>query len=766
MKRILFVFSFCLFIFAGSFYSSAQEGSELTLSDIYTTRKFSSRGIASMRWMKDNVSYSTLERNKEIGGRDIVRYDVKTGERTVVVSAQMLIPSAGCPDCSTPSDIARKDVPDVKPVMVEDYIWSEDNSKLLIYTNSSRVWRTNTRGDYWVLDLNSGQFRQIGLGLTNLKGAFEPSRMMFAKFSPAADKVAFVYFNNIYVEDIASAQVRQLTFDGNDEIVNGTFDWVYEEELGLQDGFRWSPDGQSIAYWNSDTRGTGVFYMINNVDSIYSKVIPFPYPKAGTPNSAVKVGVVDVASAQSRWFDVPGDPRNHYIARMEFIPNSGEVMIQQLNRLQNTNRVFVGDIATMSLNNIYTDTDEAFLDIHDNIVWMDKKKFFTWTSEKDGWRHLYKVSRDGASESLITKGDFDVISVECIDLKGGYVYYLASPYSAIDQYLYRSRLDGKGEAERVTPQGEAGFNSYSISPNAKYAVHSFNNSVTPYVYDLVSLPKHKVVKVLEDNAALKATYDALELTPKEFFRVDIGEAVLDGWMIKPRDFDPSKKYPIIIHIYGEPASSTVLNTWGGGNLWHHFLAEQGYIVMSIDPRGTNMPKGREWRKSIYGAVGTVGPKDHATAVQKILDENPFIDRDRVGIWGWSGGGSSTMHAMFKYPDLYKTGIAVAGVSSQYLYDTIYQERYMGLPSTNPDGFYNGSPVNFADGLQGKLLLIHGTGDDNVHYQCCEILINKLIECNKMFSLMSYPMRSHGIYERPNTSYHLYQTMFKFWQENL
>lgn len=735
--RIASLFLSFLIILTSSMTVSAQE---LTLEDIYKTRKYSQRGVASMRWMEDNVSYSTLEANREVGGRDIVRYDVKSGERSVIVPATLLMHEGNA-------------------IQVHDYIWSEDNTKLLIYTNSRRVWRDNTRGDYWLLDLNTQKFTQLGKGL-------DPSRMMFAKFSPAADKVAYVYYNNIYVEDLATFERTQLTFDGSDEIINGNFDWVYEEELGIQDGFRWSPDGKSIAYWHSDTRGTGVFYIINNVDSIYSTVTPFPYPKAGTQNSAVKVGVVDVATAQSRWFDVPGDPRNHYLARMDFIPNSNEVMIQQLNRLQNTNKVFIGDVATMELRNIYTDTDEAFLNVHDNIVWLEEEQYFTWTSEKDGWRHLYKVSRDGTQESLITKGDFDVMSISCIDPKGGYVYYLASPHSAIDRYLYRSRLDGKGEAERVTPEGEAGYHGYNISGNAQYALHTFQNATTPTVYEMISLKKHQTIKVMQDNKPLKERYDSLGLSKKEFFRVDIGEAILDGWMIKPKNFDPNRKYPVIFHIYGEPASSTVLNTWNSNDMWHQFLAQQGYILMSIDPRGTNMPKGREWRKSIYGKVGTVGPQDHAKAVQIVLAQYPFLDPDRVGIWGWSGGGSSTQHALFKYPEIYKTGIAVAGVSLQNLYDTIYQERYMGLPQTNPEGFHNGSPINFAKNLQGNLMLIHGTGDDNVHYQCHEMLVNELIKHNKMFSMMSYPMRAHGIYEGENTTFHLYQTMLKYWLENL
>lgn len=744
MRRLFSILALLVF---GLSISFAQD---LTLKDIYTSGKYAQRGIRSVRWMSDGLCYSSLEAAKEVKGRDLVSYNPKTGESKTIISASALIPSGAS-----------------APLLIEDYELSSDNTKALIFTNSKRVWRLNTRGDYWVFNLGSGELKKLGQGLEKLVGSYEPSRMMYAKLSPQGDKVGFVYFNNIFVEEISTGVIQQLTFDGSDRIINGNFDWVYEEELHIHDGWRWSPDGKRIAYWQFDTEGTGVFYMINNIDSLYSSIIPFPYPKAGTPNSAARGGVVELATAQTRWIDLPGDPRNHYLARMDFIPNSNEIMIQQLNRLQNTNRLFVVDASTLNMTNILTETDEAFLDIHDNIVWLNGEKYFTWTSEKSGWRHLYKVSRDGKEWTPITKGNFDVMSICRIDPKGGFVYYIASPDSPIDKYLYRSRLDGKGTPEKITPANFVGTHSYNISPSAQYAIHTFQNSTTPPLYELLELRGHRTVKVLEDNAALKEQYASLGLGKKEFFKVNLGVgAELDGWMIKPRDFDPNKKYPVIIYVYGEPWSSTVMNVWSGGELWHQYLAQKGIVIMSLDPQGTNMPKGREWRKSIYGKVGSLGPEDHAKGIQKVLDENPFLDANRVGIWGWSGGGSSTLHAMFKYPNLYKTGIAVAFVSSQNLYDTIYQERYMGLPSTNPEGFKNGSPINFAQNLTGKLMLIHGTGDDNVHYQSCEMLVNKLIEYNKMFQMMSYPMRSHSINERANTSYHLYQTMEKFWMENL
>ena len=708
---------------------------ELTLEDIYVKGTFRVRGVPQPTWMEDGRSYSALTE------QGLVRVDAATLAETVIVPQAAFVPEGAD-----------------EPLRIEDYTWSDDKSKLVIYTNSRRVWRRNTRGDYWLLDVAAGTIRQLGKGL-------EPARMMYGKLSPAGDRFAYVYYNNLYVEDVATGERRQLTFDGGDVMVNGNFDWVYEEELSCYDGWRWSPDGKKIAYWHSDTGGTGTFLMIDNIDSLYSFTIPLPYPKAGTTNSAVKVGVVDVETARTGWFPVPGDPRENYIARMEFVPGTDEVMIQQLNRLQNTNTVYYGNVNTLELTPFYEDHDEAFLNVHDNIVWLDGNKYFTWTSEKDGWRHLYRVTRDGKKETLLTKGDFDVINVLRIDPKGGYVYYMASPESAVEQYLYRSRLDGKGAAERVTPQGFTGTYSYNISPGAKYALCSFSNHETPRVYEMVSLPDHKTVRRLEDNAALKAVYDSYGFRPREYFQVDIGEAVLDGWMIKPRDFDPAKKYPVIFNVYGEPASSTVQDSWTG-DYWNQLLAQQGYIVASIDPRGTNNPKGREWRKCIYGKVGILAMADHAKGVRLAEEMFPFMDPERIGVWGWSGGGSSTAHLMFEYPDIYSVGIAVAGVYSQRLYDSIYQERYMGLPSTNPDGYREGSPITHAAGLQGDLLLIHGTGDDNVHYQSLEMLVNELVKHGKMFSMMAYPMRTHGISERENTTMHLYQTMLKYWLEHL
>ncbi len=715
----------------------------LTLERIFKENEFKLNPFGPAVWLDDGSGYTTLEESGEFPmAKDIIKYNPKSGKRSILVNASQLIPKGA-----------------QNPLLISDYQWSAEGKKLLIFTNTERVWRYETRGDYWVLNIVSGKLSQLG------KFA-KSSTMMFAKFSPDGRKVGYVVKNNIFVEDMNSAEVIQLTHNGSSRIINGTFDWVYEEELDCRDGFRWSPDSKTIAYWQSDTEGTGVFYLINNIDSLYSKPIPFPYPKVGTTNSAVKVGVVSATGGETKWIDIPGDPRNNYLARMDFIPNSNEVMIQQLNRLQNRNTVWIGNVKSIQLNKILTDKDDAFLDIHDNIQWLDNEKYFTWTSEKDGWRHLYKVSRNGDEMDLITKGDFDVVNINCIDEKGGYVYYIASPKNFTQRYLFRSRINGKSVAERISPDDIEGQFSYQMSTDAKWAITTFQNSTTPNKISVVSLPEHKDVTILEDNSKVKAIYDVLNFTPKEFFKIDIGDIELDGWMIKPVRFDSSKKYPLIFYIYGEPWNSTVQDRWTNRGIWHQYLAQQGYIVMSVDNRGTNVPRGRTWRKSIYRQVGILAAHDQAKAAREIFKRFTFVDTERVGMWGWSGGGQMTMNCMFRYPEIYKTGIAVSFVSDQRLYDTIYQERYMGLPDDNKEGYYNGSPINHASKLEGNLMIIHGTGDDNVHYQNFEMLVDKLIKHNKLFSMMSYPMRTHGISERANTSLHLHRTMEDFWGKNL
>lgn len=416
--------------------------------------------------------------------------------------------------------------------------------------------------------------------------------------------------------------------------------------------------------------------------------------------------------------------------------------------------------------NIFTDNDAAWLDTNDNIHWIEKNKFFTWESERSGWRHLYRISRDGKEIYPITKGAFDYISPVGLDKEKGLVYFTASPDNFTQRYLYVAKLKGKGEVERLSPIDQAGQHRYHMSPTGKWAVHTFSNASTPPVISMVSFPRHKPVRILKDNAKAKEQYLSLGLNAKEFVKLKSDDLTLDAWIIKPVDFEQSKKYPVIIEVYGEPAGSTVQDVWGGGDLWNQYMANKGYIIVSIENRGAAAPRGREWRKCIYGEVGTFSAEDQYRGIQDMARQFPFIDLSRVGITGWSGGGSQTLNCMFRYPDVFHTGIAIAFVADQRTYDTIYQERYMDTPENNPEGYRKGSPISYAEGLRGNLLLIHGTGDDNVHYQNCELLVNELIKHGKMFSQISYPMRSHGINEGAGTTLHLRKSMEKYWRDHL
>lgn len=755
MRQKLFLIPIFLLVVVPIFAQQA-DPSLLTLDSVFTYR---TRSLGPVRWQEDGSGYLALEPSaQQKGAVDIVRYDALSGERSVKVAAEKLVPSGT-----------------TEPLSVEEFSLSTDEQKVLVFTNSARVWRSNTRGDYWVVDLKAGTLRKLG-------GAeAKPSSLMFAKFSPDGAKVGYVRENNIYIENlVGEPKITQLTKDGSHYIVNGTFDWVYEEELFCRDGFRWSPDSKQIAYWQLNSEGVKEMSLINNTAALYPIITTFPYPKAGETNSAARVGVISIVGGSTRWFDIAGDPRNNYLPRMEWAASSDEVVIQQLNRLQNSNLVMLGDARTGKVRPVLTEKDETWVDIawgdidwdksglaRGDVEWIDGGKRFLWASERDGWRHIYSISRNGTDVKKITTGDYDVISVERVDLRNGYVYFLASPDNATQRYLYRVRLDGTGKEERLTPAAATGTHGYDISPRGDVAIHFYSNFNHVPTTDVVRLPEHSLIRSLIDNRETQERIAKLKPSATEFFKVDIGDAVqLDGWMIKPPDFDSQKHYPVLFFVYGEPWGQTVLDRWGGRDrLWHQMLSQQGYIVMSVDNRGTPAPRGRAWRKIIYRKMGIVNSGDQAAAA-KVIARWPFVDSSRIGIWGWSGGGSSTLNAMFRYPDIYAVGMSVAPVPDIHYYDSIYQERYCGLPQDHPEEWKQSSPLTFAGQLKGNLLVVHGTGDDNVHYQGTEALINALVAANKQFTMMSYPNRSHGIFEGAGTTRHLFGLLTRYLNEKL
>jgi dipeptidyl-peptidase-4 len=743
--------------------AAAQNASAPDMIGRIFSGELSRRFPPAPQWFDEGAAYVANEPTTGPGGHgfDVVKYDTPTGtRREVLITAAQLTPAGAA-----------------APIAIEALSWSKDHNRALVFTNTRRVWRTDSRGDYWLLDRRTNKLRRIG-------GEAPEASLMYAAFNPDATKVAYVLRNDIYVEDVASGAITRITRDGSDLIINGGSDWVNEEELDLHDCFRWSPDGRRIAFWQFDLHGVGNFsleYYLGREREIvtqipYPQTGPYPvtmnvpYPLVGTVNSAVRAGVVDAGGGAVKWLQIPGDPREHYIARLQWA-DAGTVLIQQLNRLQNTDAHLLADARSGRVREMWRDHDEAFITIGFGGLPQAEPVHggteFLVLSEKDGWMHVYRVTRDGR-ETLVTRGNIDASDISRVDEKSGWLYFIASPTNATQRFLYRSPLDGSSDPARVTPGTFAGTNSYDISPDGKYAFHTFSSFDNPGLRELVTLPDHKVVRPVGDSAELRQKLAPLLDPPVEYFKADAGGGVMvDGYLIKPATFDPSRKYPVLVHVYGEPAAQTVADRWGGAaTLYHRYVASLGYLVVSFDNAGTPAPRGRAWRKAVYGSVGVLSSKQQAEALRSLSRMRPFVDLDRVAVWGWSGGGTNTLNLLFRYPELYKVGMSVAPVPDQRLYDTIYQERYMGLPAQNTDGYRQGSPINFAQGLRGDLLIVHGSGDDNVHYQGSELLVNRLIELGKAFDFMTYPDRTHSISEGPGTTVHLYHLLTRYLTEHL
>lgn len=693
---------------------------------------FLSTNAQNLKWANNNKSYYTIENG------EIIQYELPDFTPTKIVNTKQLTAKGSN-----------------KALEVKDFEFSKNEKLVLIYTNSKKVWRLETRGDYWLFNRETNELHQIGKSRPE-------SSLMFAKLSPDNNSIAYVSKHNLYVEDLTSGKATALTTDGTDRLINGTFDWAYEEEFNCRDGFRWSPDGKSIAFWQIDATKIKNFLMINNTDSIYSFTIPVEYPKAGQDPSACKIGVVNIASLQTTWMNIPGDSKQHYIPLMQWTHDGSWILAEQLNRKQNEAKLFLCDPKNGEVNQIYSEKNNSWIDIlptqDKGWKWINKEKEFLSLSEKDGWRHLYRISKNG-KETLVSNGKYDIIEIKAVDEKSGFVYFLASPENATQQYLYKTLLNGKGKLVKVSPANEIGTHNYQLSPDAKYAQHKFSNHKNERKSEWVDLSNQKVIKKIDQNSELSNNVEMIQITTAD-------NITLDGWMIKPTPFDETKKYPVLFYVYTEPAGATVKDAAGyaGTFLYNGNIAADGYIQISLDGRGTPVPKGAAWRKSLYQNIGIINVRDQAMAAKEIL-KWPFVDQNRIAVWGWSGGGSTTLNLLFQYPEIYKTGIAIAAVPNQLLYDNIYQERYMGLPQEDKEPFIKGSPITYANKLQGNLLLVHGTGDDNVHYQGAEMLVNELVKNGKQFQMMSYPNRTHSIDEGEGTSEHLSQLFTQYLKEH-
>ncbi|MXV17267.1 prolyl oligopeptidase family serine peptidase [Pedobacter sp. HMF7056] len=690
-----------------------------------------------MNWNKDGNSYTMMENGA------IVQVSLPTMAKTPVVSADQL---------KMPATTGGGRFGGAR------YAFSADQQIVLLMNTHHREYH-NTFYTAQVLDRTTGKVTAIGKGLKD-------GYLLNPELSPNGTKVAFVYDNNIYTQDVKTGAIARLTADGTDKKLNGWFDYTYSEELFCTDGISWSPDSKQVAYWQIDISKVKTLYMINNTDSNYAKLIPLPFAKPGEEMAAAKMGVVNVATKKTVWMKIAGLPSANYLTRMDWLPDGSQLIVQQLNRMQNESRLVLCNPFTGLSKVIYKENDDAWIDVKSfwnrgtaGWDWIENGKAFIWASEKDGWRHLYRIGLDG-KETLLTPGSYDITGITGVDEAAGWLYFMASPDNATQRYLYRASLNGATGISRVSPASLPGTHSYTMSPNGKWAQHSFSSYQYLPASEWLSLPGNTPLTEAESIGKKLAPNPAAKTT--SFFKVTTDEGIeMDGFMVKPANFDPKKKYPVIFTTYSEPFSTTVNDGAGiGGRRGGFFNVDSGYLFMAVEGRGAPAPKGRAWRKAIYRNLGWINANDQAGAAKKII-RWPFVDSTRIAVYGGSGGASTTMQLLFRYPEIYQTGLASSGVPSQFLYNNVYEERYMGLLPENKADYTRVSPVTYAKNLRGHLLIMHGTGDHNVHYQGEEVLLNELIRYNKQFMFMPYPNRTHGISEGEGTALHKTTLMANF-----
>lgn len=705
---------------------------ETRLKAIYDQRAFAPATFSG-RWLRDSSGYLVLENPKDGSGPELVQYDVASGKRSILIGGERLV---------VPGTADR--------LVIQEFVQSPAASQFLLQT---RI-KTSGKTGYWLFDSKSGDLKPITTEIDRL--SWEHT------FSPKGDRILFGRGPNLYVFDLATSRTTPLTTTGDHDVLQNGVD------------ARWSSDGLKIVYVQSDSSKVRQRPVIHPTDPTYPEVAFHRFARVGTPIPTLRVGVVAADGGETSWVNLPAEPGTFYLNDVSWAGNSEELLIEMLSRSRDARRFLLLNTQTGAINTAYEETDPAWVDAsyatNAGLQWIQDGKAFVLISERDGWRHAYVITRDGQQQRLITKHASDIIARGPVDEQRGGFYFHASPENATQRYLYRADLDGKSDPHRVTPADQPGTHKYEFSPDRKWAFHTRSTFDSPPVVDLVTLPEHHSVRVLEDNAECRRRVSPLISHPTEFLKLDIGGGVvMDAWMIKPRDFDSTKKYPVFVFVYGEPHAQTVLDDWTGGqnhSLFHRMIADIGYLVVSIDGRGTPSPKGAAWRRAVFGSLGPLSTEEQAAGVQELGRTQSFVDLSRVGIWGWSGGGSNTLNAMFRKPDVYHVGIAVAPKPQPDLYNAWFQEIFMRTREENPEGYRRAAAINFAEGLQGDLLIVHGTGETNTHLQITEGLVDRLIELGKRFDYMAYPHRDHGLREGQGTAVHLRLLMTRYLIEHL
>lgn len=696
------------------------------LRAIYEDNEFASKSF-SADWVPDGSGYMLLENVSGENKQELVIYDAASDSRTVVVAS---------------SNLAAPDL--TGPFTITNYNVSADGNWILVQARNRNERRSDSH--YWMVDRKSGTLQKLKAGRNG-------------SISPDGQSILFTEGGNLFVYDIQNDNTIQLTHDAVDgSVSNGRAVW--------------SPDGNRIAFVQSDVSRIKFRSMLVPGDPTYPGVRETRYARVGGTIATLTVGVVDAQGKKNIWLPIPVPTEGHYLGQVSWAGNSDEVLVEKLSRFRDKREFILASVNNGTITTIFEESDPAWVvasyNTNGGVEWNHDYSKFLVLSEKDGWRHAYLCSRDGETEKLLTPGDYDIIDRLQMDETNGWFYYLASPDNATQRYLYRVKLDGTGKPERITPMDQPGTHSYNVSPDSKWAFHTYSTANKPPVTELVQLPKHRLVQMFEGNEALHEKIESLQFQPKEFFQVEISNEVeIDGWMIKPKDFDPSRKYPVFIYVYGEPHGTTVMDSWGHAMAnYHRAIADMGYIVISMDNRGTPAPKGAAWRRAIAGRLGPLSTEEQAEGLKEFGRTRPHVDLSRVGIWGWSGGGSNTLNALFRKPDDYHLGIAVVPKPIPHLYNAWFQEIYMNTREVNPEGYEVSAPINFAEGLEGDLLIISGTGETNTHIQIVEGLVDRLIELGKQFDYIAYPNRNHGLREGEGTALHVRVHMARYILDNL
>ena len=715
----------CIAVIGMALGTQAQSLKKVTLEDVFKKGTFNQKSVFGINWMKDGQFYSSLVQRG--GAPAVVKINLATGEEAgVLLDGSKL------------------------GLNFSSYSFNADESKALIATDVESIYRRSSKGIFYVVDMATGQKQQLMNG----------EKISYATLSPDNDKVAFVKDNDLFMVELASNKLTQITQDGEwNKVINGAADWVYEEEFSMAQAFKWSPDGKKIAFIRFDETQVPEFNM-QTWGPLYPQDYKFKYPKAGEKNAIVSLHIFDLKSGTTKKINL-GDYKDFYIPRIKWTNDAATLSVQVMNRHQNNLDLHFVDANAGTTKIVLNEKDAAYVDVTDNLTFL-KDNSFIWTSEKDGFNHIYHYDKSGKLKKQITSGKWEVTNYYGFDEKSGMVYYQSVENGSINRDVYAIKVDGKS---KVRLSSKTGTNSATFSPNFQYFINTYSSATSAPTYTLNDSKTGAIVKTIVSNEAVEQKLAKYDVTPKEFFVLTTEKGhQLNAWMIKPKNFDPNKKYPVFMFQYSGPGSQQVANTWNGTNdYWFMMLAQQGYIVACVDGRGTGF-KGAAFKKCTQKELGKYEVEDQIDAA-KVIGKYNYVDASRIGIFGWSYGGFMSSNCLFQGADVFKMAIAVAPVTSWRYYDSIYTERYMQTPQENASGYDNNSPINHVSKLKGDFLLIHGTADDNVHVQNTMKMVEALVQANKQFDWAIYPDKNHGIYGG-KTRLQLYTKMTNFIKEKL